>query len=94
MNPKRDREVTAGGMTRVAAVVASLAESSLSSEAEAQGNLTDLIAKAAQEMEQHAGATRMYRVRGMAQRGKASVSLTAAKGGAGPADGRKLDVRR
>ena len=54
----------------------------------------DLIAKAAVEVEQHASATRSMRMRGLAQRSRASESLTAASGGAGPPVRRILDVVR
>lgn len=92
MRAPRAREVTADGMTRVAAVVASLVESSTA--ASAEGSLTDLIAKAAQEVEHHASATRILRTRGLAQRGRASESLRAATSGVVAAGPRTLDVVR
>ncbi len=92
MKAHRAREVTADGMTRVAAVVASLVESSTATNADV--SLTDLIAKAAQEVEHHASATRILRTRGLAQRSRASESLQAATSGAVAAGPRKLDVVR
>ncbi len=92
-NPSRHREVTADGMTRVAAVVAAMVESA-GAESNAKGQLTDLIAKAAQEVENHAGITRQLRMRGMAQRDKASASLRAATDRDVAAQVHKLDVTR
>jgi hypothetical protein len=94
VNAARRLDVTEGGMTRVQAVVASMAETSSTSASDAGANLTDLIAKAAQEMDHHASATRILRTRGLAQRGRASDSLAAAKRGAVAAVAHKLDVIR
>jgi len=90
--PARRREVTADGMTRVAAVVAAMAESSAGGADGAA--LTDLIAKAAQEVDRHAGAARMLRVRGLESRGRSPASLKAAHGAAVDAPARTLDVVR
>lgn len=90
--PARRRDVNADSLRRVRAVVTTMAESAL--ETSAEGKLTDLIAKAASEMEQHASASRIMRARGLAQRSKASESLRAANGGAGPPARRMLDVVR
>jgi len=92
-SPARRREVTADGMTRVAAVVAAMVESS-SDEESSSGTLTDLIAKAAQVVEHHAGATRILRTRGLAQRGRANASLMAATRNTDAAPVHKLDVTR
>lgn len=93
-NPVRRREVTADSMTRVAAVVATLVEASAAAPASAEVPLTDLIAKAAQEVEQHASASRILRTRGVALHKQAGESLKAAPGGASAAAGKKLDVVR
>lgn len=90
--PARHREVTADGMTRVAAVVASMVESSRV--ADADGPLSDLIAKAAQVVENHATTTRILRTRGVAQQSRANESLRVANGGAVAAVVHKLDVTR
>lgn len=90
--PARRRDLTADGMTRVRAVVTTMAEADGDSSSER--SLKDLIAKAAVEVEQHASATRSMRMRGLAQRSRASESLTAASGGAGPPVRRILDVVR
>ncbi len=94
MKQSSRRGVTADGMTRVAAVVAALVESSESAEANAGGPLTDLIAKAAQGMERHAGDARILHFRGAAQRERAGESLRAANGGIVSAAPHKLDVIR
>lgn len=91
--PARRGEVTADGMTRVAAVVAAMVASS-PDVADSRGELGDLIAKAAQEVEQHASATRAMRMRGLAQRGRANASLAAASGGSEAPAVRTLDVIR
>lgn len=90
--PARRLGVTADGMTRVRAVVSTLAEADGASNAER--SLTDLIAKAAVEVEQHAGTTRMMRIRGLAQRGRAQESLKAASSGGASPRPRTLDVVR
>jgi hypothetical protein len=94
VTPVRRREVTEDGMTRVAAVVAAMAESSGTDAGErTSASLTDLIAKAAQVLESHASSTRSMRARGLAQRGKASESLSAMRD-SGPAVARTFDVTR
>ncbi len=95
MNARRSPVVTAGGMTRVHAVVTAMAEDAAgTAEATAAASLGDLIAKAAKEMEHHAAATRTLRLRGLAQRQRATASLAAASDGTGSVPARKLDVVR
>ncbi len=90
--PARRNDVTPDGMTRVRAVVHTMAEAD--GELSRERSLTDLIAKAAMEVEQHVSATRILRTRGLAQRSRASESLQAASGGGGPPKPRTLDVVR
>jgi hypothetical protein len=91
---QRARDVTADGMTRVAAVVAALVESAAATAPDNTVSLTDLIAKAAKEMDHHGTATRAQRNRSLAQREGANESLAAAKRNAVAAPVRKLDIVR
>lgn len=105
----RKRDVTADGLSRVAAVVASYSESPETvadaavapgekaappTGAEASG-LDDLIAKAAMAMERHAEAAQGIRRRGAAYNTKGRTAPTRDPIGE-PADGtpRKLDIIR
>jgi hypothetical protein len=97
MTPARRREVTEDGMTRVAAVVAAMVESSSTAEdARKNVDVTDLIAKAAQVVDKHAGAARMMRARGLAQQRRANASLSPPRApvGDGTTTARRLDVTR
>ena len=58
MRANRALVVTADGMTRVAAAVAAMVESAAASGSDNTVSLTDLIAKAAKEMEPEWSATR------------------------------------
>lgn len=89
-------EVTADGLTRVAAVVAAMVEASRAEgiPADTQGSLNDLIAKAAQVVEHHASATRAMRKRGQVQQGKARESLRAAARGTAVGKTHTLDLVR
>ena len=97
MSRALERGVTAGGMTRVAAVIASMAESALALPAPTEHShvpLNDLIAKAAQVVEAHASTAQRMRRRGLAQQGRAHQSSLAATTGHGAMALNKLDVVR
>lgn len=82
-------------MTRVAAVFAAMVEAGqVESPSDAEGSLNDLIAKAAQVVERHAGATREMRKRGQVQQGRARESLRAAAGGMAGPNTHRLDIVR
>jgi hypothetical protein len=76
----------------VAAVVAAMTEAA--SEGANTAPLDDLIAKAAQAVEQHVGAVRGSRLRGQSQSDRARASLRAATGSVDPVTPHKLDVIR